>query len=57
VVEGSGDAEFDASMATAVRDASPLPLPTDPSLFGDFQRMEMVFDPADAGDSRMYTES
>ncbi|MGE0371704.1 MAG: cell envelope integrity protein TolA [Gammaproteobacteria bacterium] len=57
VVEGSGDAAFDASMAAAVHDASPLPLPTDASLFGDFQRMEMVFDPADMQESRMYSET
>ncbi|MCC6207153.1 MAG: cell envelope integrity protein TolA [Gammaproteobacteria bacterium] len=50
VVEGSGDPEFDASMATAVRDASPLPLPADPLLFENFQRIEMSFDPHDAGE-------
>lgn len=46
VIKSSGDPEFDASMATAVRDASPLPLPVDKTLFGSFQQLEMVFDPA-----------
>jgi TonB family protein len=44
VRESSGDPDFDASLLTAVRDASPLPLPSDPSLFDSFQQMEMVFD-------------
>ena len=44
VYQSSGDPDFDASLLTAVRDASPLPLPSDPSLFDSFQQMEMVFD-------------
>ncbi len=56
VVGGSGDPDFDASMAEAARDASPLPLPADPSLFGAFQRIEMSFGPgAEEGGGRTYS--
>jgi TonB family protein len=48
VLKGSGDPDFDASLVTAVRDASPLPLPADPALFDSFQQLDMVFDSAAA---------
>lgn len=49
VIKGSGDPQFDASMTAAVHDASPLPLPADKTLFGSFQQLELVFDPAVEG--------
>lgn len=55
VVQSSGDAEFDASVAAAVRNASPLPLPADATLFGSFQQLEMVFDPAIEGGASMFS--
>ncbi|MBK8163208.1 MAG: cell envelope integrity protein TolA [Gammaproteobacteria bacterium] len=57
VIKGSGDADFDASMAAAVRDASPLPLPADKALFGSFQLLEMVFEPADEGGDRLFSQT
>jgi TonB family protein len=57
VLKGSGDAEFDASMAAAVQDASPLPLPADKSLFGSFQQLEMVFESADEEGDRLFSQT
>ena len=45
VVRSSGDPLFDRSVETAVLKASPLPLPTDASLFNHFREINFNFDP------------
>jgi colicin import membrane protein len=45
VVRSSGDPMFDRSVETAVLKASPLPLPTDASLFNHFREINFNFDP------------
>jgi colicin import membrane protein len=45
VVRSSGDPLFDRSVETAVLKASPLPLPTDTSLFNHFREINFNFDP------------
>lgn len=55
VVRSSGDPEYDASMMTAVRNASPLPLPADPALFYRFQQLEMAFEPVGAGTGSLFS--
>lgn len=44
IVAGSGDPLFDSSVETAVRKASPLPVPSGP-LFDRFRELEFVFNP------------
>jgi colicin import membrane protein len=45
VVRSSGDPMFDRSVETAVLKASPLPLPTDATLFNHFREINFNFDP------------
>jgi colicin import membrane protein len=45
VVRSSGDPLFDRSVETAVLKASPLPLPTDASLFNHFREINFNFEP------------
>lgn len=45
VVESSGNASFDRSVETAVRKASPLPVPTDSVIFKQFELMRLRFEP------------
>jgi colicin import membrane protein len=45
VVRSSGDPLFDRSVETAVLKASPLPLPTDATLFNHFREINFNFDP------------
>jgi colicin import membrane protein len=45
VIRSSGDPLFDRSVETAVLKASPLPLPTDGSLFNHFREINFNFDP------------
>ncbi|MEK7321668.1 MAG: cell envelope integrity protein TolA [Pseudomonadota bacterium] len=45
VVRSSGDAMFDRSVEAAVLKASPLPMPSDPSLFDQFRQLRFVFKP------------
>lgn len=45
VVRGSGNAAFDRSVENAVHKASPLPLPTDPTLFEHYREIEFLFKP------------
>ncbi|MCU7939085.1 MAG: cell envelope integrity protein TolA [gamma proteobacterium symbiont of Bathyaustriella thionipta] len=45
VVESSGHASFDRSVETAVRRASPLPVPTDSVIFKQFEVMRLRFEP------------
>jgi colicin import membrane protein len=45
VVRSSGDPLFDRSVETAVLKASPLPLPTDATLFKHFREINFNFDP------------
>jgi colicin import membrane protein len=45
VIRSSGDPMFDRSVETAVLKASPLPLPTDASLFKHFREINFNFDP------------
>ncbi len=49
IAKGSGDPVFDRSVETAVRKASPLPMPSDPSLFNRFRDLTFVFKPARQG--------
>ena len=46
VVNTSGDPVFDRSVETAVRRASPLPIPTDPLVFERMREITFIFDPA-----------
>ena len=43
--KGSGDPLFDRSVETAVRKASPLPLPPDPAMFDRFRELTFIFNP------------
>jgi len=45
VVKSSGNALFDNSVERAVRKASPLPVPKDPSVFKQFRSFTFVFAP------------
>jgi colicin import membrane protein len=45
VVRSSGDPLFDRSVETAVLKASPLPLPTDATLFNHFREINFNFEP------------
>lgn len=45
VVRGSGNAAFDRSVENAVHKASPLPLPSDPTLFEHYREIEFLFNP------------
>ncbi len=45
VVESSGHLSFDRSVETAVRRASPLPVPTDSVIFKEFEMMRLRFEP------------
>jgi colicin import membrane protein len=45
VVESSGSVEFDRSAAVAVEKASPLPMPSDPSLASQFREFDFIFKP------------
>ncbi len=45
VIQSSGASAFDRSAETAVLKASPLPVPTDPSLFSRFRTFEFIFKP------------
>jgi colicin import membrane protein len=45
VIRSSGDPLFDRSVETAVLKASPLPLPTDASLFNHFREINFNFSP------------
>ncbi len=45
VVRSSGSAAFDRTVLSAVRRASPLPLPQNPELFEQFREIEFVFRP------------
>ncbi|MDX2506371.1 MAG: cell envelope integrity protein TolA [Gammaproteobacteria bacterium] len=45
VVESSGNLSFDRSVETAVRKASPLPVPTDSVIFKEFEVMRLRFEP------------
>ncbi len=45
VIRGSGNTAFDRSAESAVRKASPLPLPTDPELFSPFRNFDFEFKP------------
>ncbi|HEX6591097.1 MAG TPA: cell envelope integrity protein TolA, partial [Moraxellaceae bacterium] len=47
-VKSSGDAAFDASAEEAVRKSSPLPVPTDPTVFNQYFRViTLKFNPED----------
>lgn len=45
LIEGSGNSLFDESAERAVRKASPLPVPKDPSVFKDFRSFILEFSP------------
>ena len=46
IVTSSGDSGFDSSAESAVKKASPLPIPSDKELFNkDFRSFEFVFNP------------
>jgi len=45
VVESSGNQSFDRSVETAVRKASPLPVPSDSVIFKQFEVMRLRFEP------------
>ncbi len=45
VVQSSGDPVFDRSVESAVLKASPLPLPSDPTLFNYFREINFKFNP------------
>ncbi|MDE2089565.1 MAG: cell envelope integrity protein TolA [Gammaproteobacteria bacterium] len=45
IVKSSGNPIFDRSVEIAVRRASPLPLPADPTLFDRFRELQFVFNP------------
>jgi colicin import membrane protein len=46
VVESSGNAIFDNSAITAVKKASPLPLPADPKAAAKFRNFNFRFSPS-----------
>jgi len=45
IVESSGNLSFDRSVETAVRKASPLPVPADSVIFKEFEVMRLRFEP------------
>ncbi len=45
IAESSGNASFDRSVETAVRKASPLPVPKDSVIFKEFEVMRLRFEP------------
>ena len=45
IVESSGNQSFDRSVETAVRKASPLPVPADSAIFKEFEMMRLRFEP------------
>ncbi|NOQ78481.1 MAG: cell envelope integrity protein TolA, partial [Gammaproteobacteria bacterium] len=45
IIESSGNQAFDRSVETAVRKASPLPVPTDSVIFKEFEVMRLRFEP------------
>ncbi len=45
MVSSSGIPAYDAAVERAIMRASPLPLPPDPSLFGDFRDLRLTFRP------------
>ncbi len=45
IVKSSGNQTFDRQAETAVRKASPLPVPSDPRLFQQMRSISFVFDP------------
>ena len=45
VVSSSGNARFDRSAETAARKASPLPIPSDPSINQEFRTLTLTFNP------------
>lgn len=45
IVESSGNLSFDRSVETAVRRASPLPVPSDSVIFKEFEVMRLRFEP------------
>lgn len=45
IVESSGNQSFDRSVETAVRKASPLPVPADSAIFKEFEVMRLRFEP------------
>lgn len=45
VIQSSGNTFFDRSVELATRKAAPLPLPSDPNLFGRFRTLEFYFRP------------
>ncbi len=45
IAESSGNASFDRSVETAVRRASPLPVPKDSVIFKEFEVMRLRFEP------------
>ena len=45
VIRSSGDPVFDRSVESAVLKASPLPLPSDATLFNHFREINFNFDP------------
>jgi len=45
IIESSGDPIFDRSVESAVRKASPLPLPQDRALFDRFRELKFIFKP------------
>ncbi|MHB1240465.1 MAG: cell envelope integrity protein TolA [Gammaproteobacteria bacterium] len=49
IAQSSGDPVFDRSVETAVRKASPLPLPPDSTLFNQFRDLTFVFSPEQQG--------
>ena len=45
--KSSGNAAYDAAVERAILRAQPLPLPPDPSLFGQFRELRLAFRPQD----------
>jgi colicin import membrane protein len=47
LIESSGNSALDQSALTAVKQASPLPIPTDPALFETFKEIHLTLNPRD----------
>ncbi|PCH85432.1 MAG: protein TolA [Piscirickettsiaceae bacterium] len=47
VIKSSGNGLFDRSVELATRKASPLPIPSDPTLFNQFRNLEFYFKPGE----------
>jgi colicin import membrane protein len=45
IVRSSGDPVFDRSVESAVFQAAPLPVPSEPHLFEAFREFNFIFDP------------